>query len=108
MNLSARSDAFHDLLPQVATLVEIERLRLIRLLGEKPLADVFTVTGLAVLQPDHAGRFGISGLGSSRFETRDQRRLFGGWSEDEKPCAPGRIDPCDQRVIPVDARVLRL
>src|SRR5580704_4854877 len=103
MNLSARSDAFHNLLPQVATLVEIERLRLIRLLGEKPLADVFTVTGLAVLQPDHAGRFGFSGL-----ETRDQRRLFGGWSEDEKPCAPGRIDPCDQRVIPVDARVLRL
>ena len=95
MDLASRPDPLDDLLPQVAALAEVERLRLIRFLGKKALADVFAVTGLAVLQTDDASRFGIRELGAGRFQARDQRGLFGGGHEDEESRAAGGVEPRD-------------
>src|SRR5580658_7208723 len=105
MNLAARANALHDLLPQVAALAEVQRLRLIRFLSKKPLADVFAITWLAMFQANHASCFGIGGLSPGGFQTRDQRQLFCDRGEDEESRAAGGVEPCDQRLVPLDARV---
>ena len=70
MNLAARPNTLDDLLTQVTALAEVQRLRLIRFLRKKPLADVLAIAGLAVLQTDHASGFGIGGLGAGGTGTR--------------------------------------
>ena len=77
MNLAARPDALHDLLAQITALAEMQRLRLIRFLREKSLADVFAVARLAVFQTDYASGLGIGGLGAGGFQARNERGLFG-------------------------------
>jgi len=49
------TDALHDLLPEIAPLGEADRVHLLRLLYERGLADVLSVTRLAVLDANHSG-----------------------------------------------------
>ena len=100
MDLAARTNALHDLLPQVAAFAEMQCVRLIGFLGQKPLADIFAVAGLAMFQADHASRFGVGRLGAGGFQTRDQRGLFRDRRKNEEPGAAGGVKPRDQRIRP--------
>src|SRR5581483_2623135 len=51
VNRSPRPDTFHDLLPDVTSLVEVEGPVLLRLLRQIPLADIDTVGRDATLNP---------------------------------------------------------
>ncbi len=76
MDLAAGPHALHDLLAEIAALAEMQGLRLVGFLSQKPLADVFAVTRPAMFQADHAGSLGIGGFGAGGFQPRDQRDLF--------------------------------
>ncbi len=50
MNQPARSEPFNDFLAEVATFMEVQRVRLIRLLSKVALAEIFAIPWLAVFQ----------------------------------------------------------
>jgi len=78
----------------------VQRVRLIGLLREKALAQIFAVTRLAVLQPHHAKCLGIRGDGAGSFDLRQQSLFFGHWREYEKSRAARRAYPCYQACAP--------
>ena len=50
MNQPTRSEPFNNLLAEVATFMEVQRVRLIRLLSKVALAEIFAIPWLAVFQ----------------------------------------------------------
>src|SRR5690606_17970382 len=50
---------FHNLLPDVAALIETDRVHLTRFLNEMPLCNVFPIAWDCALHPDDTGSFSI-------------------------------------------------
>ena len=101
MDLAARPNPLHDLLPQIAAFAEMQCVRLIRLLGQKALADIFPIARLAMFQPDHACCFGIGRLSAGSFQRSISACLLGHRRKDEESRAAGRVEPRNRRVAPI-------
>ena len=71
MDLAAGPDTLYNLLPQIAAFTEMQGVRLVRFLGQKPVADIFRVAGFAMFQADQASSLGVGEFGTRGFQTRD-------------------------------------
>src|ERR1039458_1838702 len=71
MNLPARAYSLHNLLTQITALAEVERVRLIRLLRQKTLAEIFAIASLAMFQAHYVERFRITRHCARSFELCD-------------------------------------
>ncbi len=69
MHLPARPDALHDLLAKIAALVEVQSVRLVRLLRKVFLRDVATIQRAAFKEPQGFNGCGrdFDGSGCLRF-----------------------------------------
>jgi hypothetical protein len=68
MNQPARPDSFDDLLAEVTTFMEVQRLHLIGFLSEVALADIFAIARLAVFQTHYIECLFIRGRGARRLD----------------------------------------
>src|SRR5580658_7468413 len=96
MDLPARPDSLHNLLPQIASFAEMQRVWLICLLRQKPLAEIFAVAGFSVLETYYVESFGIACYCACSFELGNQFGLLGReHKESEASCRiQARHQPC--------------
>src|SRR4051812_5635178 len=96
--MPARADTLHDLLPDIAALVKVERVALQGLLRESGVEDILAVARAGVLQAHHASRFSIR---------EGELRHPAGRQEDAKSGLAGEADTRDDSPAPLQVRVRR-
>ena len=93
MELVAGADAFDDLLAEIATFAEMERLALVGFLRKEAVCDVFAVARFTVFEAHDSSGFGVRLFDS---KLRDERRLFVDRGEDEESGRSGGTETSDK------------
>ena len=101
----AGADAFGDLLAEIATFTEMQRVALVGFLRKRAVCDVFAVARFTVFEAHDSSGFGVRLFDS---ELRDERRLFVDRGKDEESGRSGGTETSDKPRAPRYEGVVRL
>src|SRR3954462_11589249 len=74
--MSARADAFNDLLPQIASFGEVNRLHLTRFLRDLCICEIGSIPGMPVLETHDVGSVGLCLWHTGRLQLLNEVFLF--------------------------------